>query len=179
MSVRTLHYYDYIGLLKASERQANGFRIYGPRDMQAMKQISSLKFLGFDLLTIKTLLDKNSSYKDILNAQKKVLNLKMHKVNKAIEIIDKIANTSGNYSLDLSLKIIEIDYLAYQLENHKADSFCGKAKQYRDEIYDAVQLLGTTSNECLLALYTELAEKLYHFLHSSIFQDEENDRLRE
>ena len=52
VSVRTLHYYDQIGLLKVSERQANGFWLYGAKDMEIMKRISSLEFLGIDLLTM-------------------------------------------------------------------------------------------------------------------------------
>ncbi len=53
VSVRTLHHYDRIRLLKSSERQSNGFRLYGGKNLEILLQILSLKFLGFELLTIK------------------------------------------------------------------------------------------------------------------------------
>jgi len=34
VTVRTLHHYDQIGLLKASNRRANGYRLYSPEDLQ-------------------------------------------------------------------------------------------------------------------------------------------------
>lgn len=56
VSVRTLHYYDKIGLLKPSDRLPNGYRVYTEKDVKKLEQIISLKFFGFTLARIKQLL---------------------------------------------------------------------------------------------------------------------------
>jgi DNA-binding transcriptional MerR regulator len=49
LSVRTLHWYDHIGLLRPSRRTASGHRIYGEADVVRLQQIRSLRHLGFTL----------------------------------------------------------------------------------------------------------------------------------
>jgi DNA-binding transcriptional MerR regulator len=49
LSVRTLHWYDQIGLLRPSQRAASGHRLYGPAEVQRLQQIRSLRHLGFTL----------------------------------------------------------------------------------------------------------------------------------
>lgn len=56
VSIRTLHYYDKIGLLKPSERLSNGYRVYSARDLQKLEKIIALKFLGFTLARIQQLI---------------------------------------------------------------------------------------------------------------------------
>jgi DNA-binding transcriptional MerR regulator len=49
LSVRTLHWYDQLGLLRPSQRTPSGHRLYGPADVQRLQQIRSLRHLGFTL----------------------------------------------------------------------------------------------------------------------------------
>lgn len=49
LSIRTLHYYDQIGLLTPSHRTHSGHRVYGGRDIVRLQQIASLRQLGFSL----------------------------------------------------------------------------------------------------------------------------------
>lgn len=56
VSVQTLHHYDRIGLLKPSIRLSNGYRVYSEKDLLRLQQIIALKFFGFELSKIKTLL---------------------------------------------------------------------------------------------------------------------------
>lgn len=55
VSVRTLHHYDNIGLLKPSARLKNGYRLYTEADLLKLQQIIALKFFGFKLSQIKHL----------------------------------------------------------------------------------------------------------------------------
>jgi DNA-binding transcriptional MerR regulator len=57
VSVRTLHHYDRIGLLKPSARSAAGYRLYRAEDTLRLQQILTLRYLGFPLLRIRELLD--------------------------------------------------------------------------------------------------------------------------
>ncbi len=61
LSVRTLHYYDEIGLLKPSERTESGHRLYSKDDIIRLGQIVSMRALGLALEEIRTCLDDPSS----------------------------------------------------------------------------------------------------------------------
>ncbi|MFC4768676.1 MerR family transcriptional regulator [Effusibacillus consociatus] len=49
LSVRTLHFYDEIGLLKPSQHSDSGHRLYTEADIARLQQILSLRQLGFSL----------------------------------------------------------------------------------------------------------------------------------
>jgi len=56
VSIRTLHYYDEIGLLSPTHHSAAGHRIYGVREVTRLQQIRSLQRLGFGLKEIHAML---------------------------------------------------------------------------------------------------------------------------
>ena len=57
LSIRTLHYYDEIGLLCPSDRNDIGHRLYSDRDIIRLQQILSLRQLGFALKEIRECLE--------------------------------------------------------------------------------------------------------------------------
>jgi DNA-binding transcriptional MerR regulator len=57
VSVRTLHYYDEIGLLRPSAVTATRHRRYGPAELVRLQQIKSLRGLGFSLDEVAACLD--------------------------------------------------------------------------------------------------------------------------
>lgn len=57
ITVRTLHHYDRIGLLRPHERSDARYRLYGDRELMRLQQIVTLKSFGFDLATIGRMLD--------------------------------------------------------------------------------------------------------------------------
>lgn len=57
LSVRTLHYYDEIGLLQPSELTSSRHRLYGSAEVARLQQIKSLRQLGFSLDEIRACLD--------------------------------------------------------------------------------------------------------------------------
>ncbi|MBC9798383.1 MerR family transcriptional regulator [Sinomicrobium weinanense] len=57
VSVRTLHHYDHIGLLKPSVRTTAGYRMYGKDGLLRLQQILFYKELGFKLSEIREVLD--------------------------------------------------------------------------------------------------------------------------
>ena len=58
VSVRTLHHYDHIGILKPSSRTAAGYRLYGQKDLLRLQQILFYRELDFPLSEIKKILDR-------------------------------------------------------------------------------------------------------------------------
>jgi len=58
VSVRTLHHYDRIGLLRPARHSAAGYRMYGESELLRLQQILTLRYLGFPLQRIGDLLDR-------------------------------------------------------------------------------------------------------------------------
>src|SRR3712207_176709 len=58
LSVRTLHYYDEIGLLSPSRRTDSGHRLYTAGDVVRLQRIKSLQQLGFTLREVRECLDR-------------------------------------------------------------------------------------------------------------------------
>ncbi len=59
VSVRTLHYYDEIGLLSPSRRTEAGYRLYDEDDIVRLQQIVSLRQIGFSLTQIQECLSRS------------------------------------------------------------------------------------------------------------------------
>lgn len=59
VSIRTLHHYDEIGLLKPSHRTEAGHRLYTPGDIARLQQIKSLQHLGLSLAEVREWLDRS------------------------------------------------------------------------------------------------------------------------
>ena len=60
VTIRTIRYYDKVGLLSPSKKNANGYRLYSDEDFIHLQQILSLKYLGFSLDEIRSLLANDS-----------------------------------------------------------------------------------------------------------------------
>jgi len=48
VTVRALHHYDRLGLLKPRRNQTR-YRVYSPKDLETLEQIVALKFIGLPL----------------------------------------------------------------------------------------------------------------------------------
>src|SRR5919106_4750047 len=59
VSVRTLHHYDRIGLLRPALHSARGYRMYGESELLRLQQILTLRYLGFPLKQIGDLLRRD------------------------------------------------------------------------------------------------------------------------
>ncbi|WP_405080121.1 MerR family transcriptional regulator [Paenibacillus chitinolyticus] len=57
ITVRTLHHYDQIGLLKPSGSTEGGHRLYSDEDVMRLEQISILKKMGLGLKAVREMLD--------------------------------------------------------------------------------------------------------------------------
>ena len=87
VTVRTLHHYDRLGLLRARRTEA-GYRVYRESDLERLEQIVALKFVGLPLKRIKTLLDRdNLELAEALPRQRLVLEEKRKLIDRAIQAI--------------------------------------------------------------------------------------------
>lgn len=90
VSIRTLHYYDELNILKPSFVSEKGRRFYSDNDLIELQKIITLKFLGFTLEEIKTLLRSNKwNLQDSLSYQKKEMMKKQQQIEKIINTLDR------------------------------------------------------------------------------------------
>ncbi|HEY8563726.1 MAG TPA: MerR family transcriptional regulator [Pyrinomonadaceae bacterium] len=90
VTVRTLHHYDRIGLLKPKRYDRNGFRLYGESEFARLQQITTLKFIGFSLNQIKEILrEKEFDLAETLGLQKKILRAQRDRLDFALEAITR------------------------------------------------------------------------------------------
>lgn len=74
VSVRTLHYYDEVGLLKPNKINESGYRLYTDKELEILQQILFFKELDFSLDMIKNiLLSDDYDKRETLKAQKELL----------------------------------------------------------------------------------------------------------
>jgi DNA-binding transcriptional MerR regulator len=90
VSVRTLHHYDKIDLLKPLARGTNGYRMYSESDLVRQQKIVALKSFGFKLTEIKKLLFTNVSLKEHLNIQVNILEEKIELLNSSIDLLKTV-----------------------------------------------------------------------------------------
>lgn len=90
VSIRTLHWYDDIGLLKPAFYGANGYRYYEEDQLLALQQILFFRELGFELKQIGSVL-KRSDFDRMaaLSSHRKVLQKNVERMKKLIKTIDQ------------------------------------------------------------------------------------------
>lgn len=93
VSVRTLHFYDEIGLLKPAYIEANGYRYYEEKQLLLLQQILFFRELGFELKQIQKILGKGDFDKvAALHSHKKVLQTNIERTKQLIKTIEKTIN---------------------------------------------------------------------------------------
>lgn len=90
VSVRTLHFYDEMALLKPAYTKANGYRIYEEPQLLKLQQILFYRELGFELKRVKRILAQAKFQKAAaLRSHRKVLEKNVTRTRTLIETIDK------------------------------------------------------------------------------------------
>ena len=90
VSVRTLHFYDEIGLLKPSSvDEQNGYRFYDEKTLMRMQEILFYRELNFSLKEIRMILSSPDYDKqNALKEQKHLLTLKKERLERIISALD-------------------------------------------------------------------------------------------
>jgi len=89
VSVRTLHFYDDVGLLKPAYLGANGYRYYEEAQLLMLQQILFYRKLGFELKQIKRILSRRDfDTVAALESHRKVLRKNLANTRRLIQTID-------------------------------------------------------------------------------------------
>jgi len=139
VSVRTLHYYDQIGLLKSASISPAGYRLYTEPDLERLQQIMFFKEIGFDLQEIKNILDSPGfDRKQALKAHKDILLEKRMRLEEIINLVDRTIDTiEGGTSMDKKSMFDAFDMT--DIEKHR-EKYAEEARQlYGDKIMDETE----------------------------------------
>ena len=99
ITVRTLHYYDEIGLLKPSEITEAGDRLYSREDLEILQQILFFRELDFPLSEIKEIMNNpNYDKEEALKKQKELLIQQRQRIEGLIKLIEKRIEGDNNMS---------------------------------------------------------------------------------
>lgn len=133
VSIRTLHYYDGIGLLKPSYIKENGYRCYEKKELLKLQQILFFKELDFPLEEIFKMLNaQDFNRNEALKDQKKLLLIKKSRIEKLIQTIDNNLKGGENMSNDDLFASFNDDEL---VENMKeAKSRWGHTDAYKQSV---------------------------------------------
>jgi MerR family transcriptional regulator, thiopeptide resistance regulator len=127
VTVRALHHYDRLGLLRP-RRTESGYRRYVDADLARLEQIVALKFIGLPLKQIKTLLTRDPrEWPRTLAVQRRALERKRRHLDLAIAAItdaERLANAGEPPDAATVKHIIEV----IDMENQH-----GHWKQYYSE----------------------------------------------
>ena len=119
ISIRTLQYYDEIGLLKPSELTKSSYRLYNEEALQKLQQILFFKELGFKLKEIKEILQKPDFDRiKAFKSQKELLLLKRNRIDRLIQLLSRLEK--GEQCM--SFKEFDLSDYITALENFKNNS---------------------------------------------------------
>ena len=108
ISVRTLRYYDQIGLLKPGSTLPNGRRQYSKEDLLELEKIMILKSAQFSLEHIKTLRDQLDTI-SIIEMHKRRLHSEIEQLTKSLQHTNTLLNMyqiEGSLSWEALLKLV-------------------------------------------------------------------------
>lgn len=111
LTIRTLHHYDEIGLLKPSLHTEAGYRLYTAADVARLQQVLSLRQLGFSLDEIRNCLGRPGlAPLDVIRLHLARLREQIERQRKLCDRLEAIAahfRTAGEVSADEFLQTIE------------------------------------------------------------------------
>lgn len=118
ISVRTLQYYDEIGLLRPSTVTSSGYRLYDDNALKTLQQILFFKELGFSLKEIHEIItDPDFDQIAAFQKQKELFLLKRRRIDQLIQLLERLEKRETYISFqefDLS------DYI-HALEDFKSN----------------------------------------------------------
>ena len=101
VSIRTLRYYDEIGLLKPTELTEAGYRLYDNKALEKLQEILFFRELEIPLIDIKKMMDTpNYDKEQILMMQKRLLEQKRNRLNGLIELIEDVRKGMNTMSFE-------------------------------------------------------------------------------
>ena len=119
ISIRTLQYYDEIGVFEPTEVNEVGYRLYDDHALEKLQQILFFKELDFPLKDIKEIMETpNYNKLEVFKKQKNILRVKRDRLNRLLNLIEELERGESNMSFkefDMSEYIEALE--AFKIKN--------------------------------------------------------------
>lgn len=130
ISIRTLRYYDEMGLLRPTQVSEAGYRLYDDKALERLQEILFFKEMELPLGQIKQIIeDPTLDRQEVLRLQRVVLEKRRNRLNGIIELIEDVSRGVNTMSFeafsesDIS-KIVE--YTLSQIKQEQLQQFTEK-----------------------------------------------------
>lgn len=172
LSIRTLRYYDEIGLLKPTQLTPAGYRLYDDKALEKSMEIMFFRELDIPLATVKEIMDSPHYDKEqALLTQRSLLEQKRNRLNGVISLINDVLKGVDTMSFeaftDNDVQQI-IDHSIKHLDKDEADALIkkfGSLKAYRSCL--AKNLKDQKANARFIKLYGSKDKALKASLQST------------
>lgn len=143
LSIRTLRYYDEIGLLKPAKLTEAGYRLYGNEALERLQEILFFREVGLPLATIKEMMERSDyDRQQALLAQKSLLEQKRNHINGMIELITDVMEGANTMSfkefsqtdVNLMIENMRDGISAEQFEDFLQNYGGGSVESYREQL---------------------------------------------
>lgn len=168
LSIRTLHYYDEIGLLSPSHRTESSYRVYGKQDIIRLQQIITLKQIGFSLEDVRSCLDNGDYRNDRLSqrAFAEIVQLHIAKIRKQIDLsqqllqrLEKVEQTASKLDTVPVEEVLQIIKVMDMLENYYSPEQLETLKQRQELLGEDRMQQAQVDWEDLIAQFQAEMEK--------------------
>ena len=131
ISIRTLRYYDEIGLLKPTGFTEAGYRLYDDKALERLQEILFFKEMELSLGEIRVILD-NPEYdrKQVLLAQKEMLIRKRNRLNGILELLDDVTEGVNTMSFEAFSKEDVKKMVEHTLQHMSKEALEEQIKQF-------------------------------------------------
>jgi DNA-binding transcriptional MerR regulator len=145
VSVRTLHYYDEIGLLAPASVGDNGYRYYEDADLFRLQQILFFREMDIGLLQIKEILDSPGfDTVSALQEHRHALQAKIERLQQLVNTVDStILHLIGDVNMSRKQKIFE----GFSEEKQKAYEEEAMQRYGEDSVKQSIKLWNSYSEE--------------------------------
>ena len=145
ISVRTLHYYDEIGLFQPTDKSEVGYRLYDDKALETLQEILFFREFDIPLKEIKSIMENPAlDRNEILKMQRKMLIAKKERMEHLIANIDDILK--GENKMDFAIfdkKEIEelfqttLEHMPEEIRQTAIDEF-GGIEQWKKHYMDVI-----------------------------------------
>ena len=168
VSVRTLRYYDKMGLLSPSQYTESGYRLYTNEDLLSLQNILALKFLGFSLEEIRTLLRTGPQrLEEVLAQQKAMMEEKRTQLDTIIQAIEETEQLlrTRQCNWESIVKVIQVIQMGQHNDQWVAKYFTPEQQKTMEELNRKA--------------YTEEAGQKLKAYHPNEWTEEDQQRVDE
>lgn len=167
VTVRTLRYYDKVGLIRPAAKTEGGHRLYAAEELKRLQQVQFLKKGGFSLKEIKSILDSRDwDWKKSLKKQLATVleeQRKLTDMEKALrELINSISLESGNENRAVQ-NLLQLSTQHQEIRQQFRQSLF---EENEISLFDKVPNMASNSTDT--QEWLELIHQLTHYMHEGV-----------